>query len=106
MVEIKAIIRREKVCEVKKELKKVGVHGFTHWNVMGHGKQNGLLINGMQYDALPKEFVYIVAEDRLKTAIVTTIIKIARTIESGKAGDGRIFVSYIDEGYTISQSVL
>lgn len=106
MVEIKAIVRREKVCEIKKELKKVGIHGFTHWNVMGHGKQNGIMINGMQYDDLPKEFIYIVSEDRLKTAIVTTIIRTARTAEAGKAGDGRIFVSYIDEGYTISQSVL
>lgn len=106
MIEIKAIVRREKVEEIKKGLSEVGVNGFTHWHVMGHGRQKGILIDGVHYDELPKEFIYLVVSDEKKTEVVTTIIRIAKTQKNGKAGDGRIFVNYINEAYTISQRAL
>lgn len=106
MIEIKAIIRREKVELVKQKLSEQGFAGLTHWHVMGRGKQKGVVIDGFCYDELPKEMIYIVVHDEDKTAVVTTIINISKTPPKGKAGDGRIFVNHIDEGYTISTQLL
>jgi nitrogen regulatory protein PII 1 len=106
VVEIRAIIRREKVNAVKQELEKIGINGLTHWHVMGRGKQKGIELEGINYDELPKEIVYIVAEDKDKTNIVTIIINTAKTQPKGKAGDGRIFIVNLSEVYTISQQLV
>lgn len=105
MLEITAIIRREKVTSVKEKLEAIGIKGFTHWHVNGHGKQKGIMIDGVHYDELPKELLYLVVDDEEKTKVVTTIINTAKTGKSGKAGDGRIFITEIIEGYTISQQL-
>ena len=106
MVEIHAIIRREKLEDVKKGLAEAGVNGCTHWHVMGHGKQNGIVIDDVHYDELPKEMLYVVVDDTKKNDVVTAIIQRAKTKSGGRAGDGRIFVNYIKEAYTISQRAL
>lgn len=108
MVEIKAIIRREKVAIVKQALADKGFYGLTHWHVMGRGKQRGVVIDEVRYDELPKEMLYIVVHDEHKTAVITTIIHAARMAgkDKGKPGDGRIFVTHLDEGYTISDQLL
>lgn len=106
MVEVKAIIRREKFDLVKQQLAEKGFNGLTHWHVMGRGKQKGVVIDGVCYDELPKEMVYLVVQDEDKTEVVTTIIHTAKTLPKGKAGDGRIFVRRIDESYTISTQLM
>ena len=106
MVEIKAIIRREKVAIVKQKLAEKGFYGLTHWHVMGRGKQRGVVIDEVRYDELPKEMLYIVVHDEHKTEVITTIIHSASIENRGKPGDGRIFVTKIDEGYTISDQLL
>ena len=106
MIEIKAIIRRERLKALKDALAERGFYGLTHWPVSGRGKQHGVTVNGVVYDELPKEMVYIVVHDEHKTAVVTTIIAICQTQPKGTAGDGRIFITRLDEGYTISEQLL
>ena len=106
MIEIKAIIRRERLQIVKEKLAEKGNYGLTHWHVMGRGKQRGVKIEGVQYDELPKEMLYIVVHDEHKTEVLMTIIHASRLNERGNPGDGRIFITNIDEGYTISDQLL
>lgn len=106
MMEIKAIIRRECLKALKEALAERGFYGLTHWPVSGRGKQRGVVVNGVAYDELPKEMVYIVVHDEHKTEVITTIIAMCQTKPKGIAGDGRIFINHLDEGYTISQQLL
>ncbi len=106
MVEIKAIIRRERVDAVKENLAKLGLYGLTHWHVTGRGKQRGVVIDDVVYDELPKEMLYIVVHDEHKTNVITAIIHGARDGVRGRPGDGRIFVHTLDEGYTISDQLI
>ncbi len=106
MVEIKAIIRREKLKALKDALAELGLYGITHWHVSGRGKQRGVVVNGIRYDDMPKEMVYLVVHDEHKTKVVTTIISVCQTKPKGTHGDGRIFINRVDEGYTISQQLI
>ena len=99
---IKAIIRPNKVDEVKDALAKVGVAGMTVTEVRGHGKQKGhtAIYRGHEYEVslLPKvQFEVVVADDMLESA-VGAIIGAART---GEIGDGRIFVTPIEQAYRV-----
>ncbi len=71
---------------------------MTKMDVSGRGKQKGLKGDAF-YDELPKDLLYIVCNDEDKNTIVDIIMKTART---GERGDGRIFISEIEEAYTIS----
>lgn len=98
MLLIKAIIRPEKSAEVIDELFKNGFQAMTKMDVSGRGREIGLK-GGNIYDELQKELLYIVCEDCNKDAIVKIISETART---GENGDGRIFISPVEEAYTIS----
>lgn len=106
MMEIRAIIRRECLNALKDGLAEKGLYGLTHWPVVGRGKQRGVIVNGISYDELPKEMVYIVVHDDHKTEVIQTIISACQTKPKGTPGDGRIFINRLDEGYTISQQLL
>ena len=98
MKKIEAIIRPEKLDEVKKALEASGYPGITITQIEGHGKQKGVTQQwrGEVYkvDLLPKTKVEIVASDRDQEKIVAAIQKVAGT---GSVGDGKIFISHIDE---------
>lgn len=98
MKKIEAIVRVEKLEVVKRALEKSGYPGMTVLTVEGHGRQKGLVqqFRGREYrvDLLPKRKIEIVAEDENVERILTTIIEVART---GEIGDGKIFVSSMDE---------
>lgn len=98
MKKIEAIIRSEKVDEVRKALEKVGFPGLNISEVEGHGKQKGVVQQwrGEQYrvELLPKVRLEIVVSDRDAGKIVRAISETAKT---GGVGDGKIFVSSIDE---------
>lgn len=98
---IRAIIRPEKVTEVISELGDAGFPAVTKIDVVGRGKQRGVKVGNIHYDELPKEMLMIVADDDSVEDIVQIIIKTARTNE-GTFGDGKIFVSDVEEAYTIS----
>ena len=99
---IRAIIRPEKTTEVLSELSEAGFPAVTKIDVVGRGKQRGVKVGNIHYDELPKELLMIVAEDKNVESIVQIIIKTARTGTEGTFGDGKIFISDIEEAYTIS----
>jgi nitrogen regulatory protein P-II 1 len=96
--QITAIIKPFKLDEVREALAAVGVSGLTVTDVKGFGRQKGHteLYRGAEYvvDFLPKVKVEAVVADEAVESAVDAIIKAART---GKIGDGKIFVSQVDE---------
>lgn len=102
MKKIQAIIRPEKLDDVKKSLEAAGYPGITIAQVEGHGKQKGVTQQwrGEIYkvDLLSKTQVEIVVSDKDVEKIVSAIQKAAGT---GAVGDGKIFVSTIDEAIRI-----
>lgn len=95
---IQAILRPEKLKEVEDALKERGFNSLTEMSVRGRGKQKGIVIGGMHYDKLPKELLMVVSKDRDLKTVIDLIIKHART---GNIGDGKIFVTPVEEVVTI-----
>jgi nitrogen regulatory protein P-II 1 len=102
MKKIEAIIKPFKLEEVKEALNAVGIQGLTVIEARGYGRQKGHteLYRGAEYiiDFLPKVKIEVVIEDSLLDRVVDAIQQTART---GKIGDGKIFVSTIDEVFRI-----
>jgi nitrogen regulatory protein P-II 1 len=98
MKKIEAIIKPFKLDEVREALSEIGVNGLTVTEVKGFGRQKGHteLYRGAEYvvDFLPKIKVELVVPDSLEDAAVEAIISSART---GKIGDGKIFVSPVEQ---------
>lgn len=98
MKKIEAIIKPFKLDEVREALSEIGVNGVTVTEVKGFGRQKGHteLYRGAEYvvDFLPKIKVELVVGDSLVDAAMEAIIKAART---GKIGDGKIFVSTVEQ---------
>src|SRR5262245_23909427 len=99
---IKAIVRPNKVDDVKEALGKIQVSGMTVTEVRGHGQQKGhtAIYRGKEYNVnlLPKMSIETVVPDDLVDPAVEAIIKAART---GEIGDGRVFVTPISTSYKI-----
>ena len=102
MKRIEAIIRPHKLDDVREALIEKGVTGMTVEEVKGFGRQKGHaeVYRGSEYkiDFLPKVKLEIVIQDDLLETVVSTISKAART---GKIGDGKIFISTIDDAVRI-----
>ena len=102
MKKIEAIIKPFKLEEVKDALAEVGIEGMTVTEVKGFGRQKGHteIYRGSEYtvDFLPKIKLEIVVSDSNASAVLGAIIKAAKT---GKIGDGKVFVSTIDEAVRI-----
>ena len=105
MIMVRAIIRPEKSDEVLAALMYAGFPAVTKMDVFGRGKQRGMKIGEVTYDELPKEMIFTVIDDNDKDFVVETIIKAARTGSKGAFGDGKVFVSSVDEVYTVSSGV-
>jgi nitrogen regulatory protein PII 1 len=103
MLLIRAIVRPEKKDDVLAELSSAGFNAATMVDVVGRGKQKGIKIGGMVYDEIPKVLILVAIQDTDKEKVITTILKTAKTGIDGTFGDGKIFVSPIDEVYTISK---
>ncbi|MGE4054735.1 MAG: P-II family nitrogen regulator [Vicinamibacterales bacterium] len=99
---IKAIVRPNKVDDVKSALEKMQISGMTVTEVRGHGKQKGhtAIYRGQEYNVslLPKMEIEIVVPDNLLDEAIKAVIEAART---GEIGDGRVFVMPVDESYRI-----
>ncbi len=102
MLMIKAIIRPEKTGQLLKELNDAGFPAATKLEVVGRGKQRGVMIGEVIYDEIPKEMLIMVVEDGDKDDVVGILLKYAKTGETGHYGDGKIFVTPVEEVYTIS----
>jgi nitrogen regulatory protein P-II 1 len=102
MKKIEAIVKPFKLDEVKDALSGVGVMGMTVTEVKGFGRQKGHteIYRGSEYtvDFLPKLKIEIVLEDTEIDTAVEAIVKAAKT---GKIGDGKVFVSSIDDAIRI-----
>jgi nitrogen regulatory protein PII 1 len=105
MVMIRSIVRPEKVDAVLAALMEAGYPAVTKINVVGRGKQRGIRIGDVTYDEIPKEMLITVVPDNDKDFVIKTVISVARTGDKGSFGDGKIFVSQVDEVYTVSSGV-
>ena len=98
MKKIKTVINPIKLDEVREALSEVGITGLTVTEVKGFGRQKGHteLYRGAEYvvDFLPKVKIEVVVADATVEAVVEAIIKAART---GKIGDGKIFVTSVEQ---------
>jgi nitrogen regulatory protein P-II 1 len=99
---LKAIIRPNKVDDVKDALAKLNVSGMTVTEVRGHGKQKGhtAVYRGKEYNVslLPKMQVETVVTDGIADEAIRAIVEAART---GEIGDGRVFVLPVERSYRI-----
>ena len=102
MKKIEAIIKPFKLDEVKESLQEVGIQGITVTEAKGFGRQKGHteLYRGTEYvvDFLPKVKIEVVLDDNLVERAVEAIQNAAKT---GRIGDGKIFVSTIEEAIRI-----
>jgi nitrogen regulatory protein P-II 1 len=102
MTKIEAIIQPSRLDAVKAALQEVGVEGMTIWEVRGHGRQKGHteVYRGNEYsvDLLPKIKLEAVIPNQLLESAVAAILKSAKT---GKIGDGKIFLSKLDDAIRI-----
>jgi Nitrogen regulatory protein PII len=102
MQKIEAVIQPSKLDAVKDALVEIGVEGMTILEARGHGRQKGHteFYRGREYsvDLLPKVKLELVVKDEMLDKAITAITTAART---GTIGDGKIFVSKIDEAIRI-----
>jgi nitrogen regulatory protein P-II 1 len=102
MMKVEAVIQTSKLEAVKEALHEIGVEGMTVIEARGHGRQKGHteVYRGREYnvDLLPKLKLELVVADNLTEQVVQTIVAAART---GKIGDGKIFVSRVDDAVRI-----
>ena len=102
MKKIEAIIKPFKLDEVKNSLSQIGIQGLTVYEAKGFGRQKGHteLYRGAEYivDFLPKVKIEIIIDDNLLEAALECIEQSAKT---GRIGDGKIFVSSIDQAIRI-----
>ncbi len=102
---IRAIVRPEKVDSVLEKLMAEGFPSVTKINVSGRGKQRGVKIGDVTYDEIPKEMLMMVVPDSERELVINTVLSSARTGDKGAFGDGKIFVSPVDEVYTVSSGI-
>ena len=99
---LKAIIRPNKVDDVKDALAKLSISGMTVTEVRGHGKQKGhtAIYRGKEYNVslLPKMQIEAVVADTIADEAIRAIVEAART---GEIGDGRVFVLPVEASYRI-----
>ena len=103
MKKIEAIIRPEKLTDVKQALNDIGIHGMNFIQVTGRGAQRGIVHQGrggetVTVDLLPKVKVEVVVADMQVEKVIDAIVAVART---GNIGDGKIFVVPVEEAVRV-----
>lgn len=98
MKKIEAVIREEKLQEIHEALQQKGFTGITVYEVRGHGAQGGVSlqwrVGEYRVDLLPKRMIMLIVKDEDCPIAVDVICKVSN---SGVAGDGKIFISPIEE---------
>jgi nitrogen regulatory protein PII len=99
---IKAIVRPNRVDDVREALEKMNIPGMTVTEVRGHGRQKGhtAVYRGKEYSVtlLPKVEIEVVVQDHIAEDVIKAVITAART---GEIGDGRVFVLPVEQTYNI-----
>ena len=101
MKKVEAIIRKSKFSNVKKALHEVGVNFFSYWDVTGLGNEKeGHVYRGVSYSTsdIQRRYLSIVVNDDFEEVTINAILSAGST---GDVGDGKIFVSQVDEVYRI-----
>ncbi|MFH1218174.1 MAG: P-II family nitrogen regulator [Pseudomonadota bacterium] len=102
---IRAIVRPEKADKILAALMDAGFPAVTKYSVAGRGKQRGIKIGEVTYDEIPKMMLMSVVKTEEKDFVIDTIMRTARSGEKGAFGDGKIFISDVEESYTISSGI-
>ncbi|BBD08217.1 P-II family nitrogen regulator [Desulfovibrio ferrophilus] len=105
MIMIRAIVRPEKSDDVLAALMDAGFPAVTKYSVAGRGKQRGIKIGEVTYDEIPKTMLMSVVNAVDKDFVIETIMTAARSGKKGNFGDGKIFVTDVEDVYTISSGV-
>lgn len=100
---VTAVIRPQMVYTVTEALAQAGFNAFSKWSVLGRGRQKGIKVGEVTYEELPKTMLYLVVENKEKDEVVDIILRTAKVGETGNPGDGKVFVTTIEEEYSISE---
>jgi len=93
-----ATLRPEKINDAISNMEKAGFYAFTRLDVMGRGRQKGIMVGSSRYEEVAKTTLLVVVEDQEADRAVETLKIAART---GNPGDGKIFVSPLGAVYSI-----
>ncbi|MFZ3129583.1 MAG: P-II family nitrogen regulator [Desulfosporosinus sp.] len=96
---IRAIVRPDKTEIVAEALAQAGMPSLTKMHVFGRGRTKGIRIGDVVYDEFPKTLLILVIEDERLDEAISIILESAKT---GTMGDGKLFVTEVEEVYTIS----
>ena len=105
MIMIRAIIRPEKADDILAALMDAGFPAVTKYSVAGRGKQRGIKIGEVTYDEIPKTTLLSVVKATEKDFVINTIMDAARSGTKGAFGDGKIFVTEVEEVHTINSGI-
>ena len=97
---IRAIVRPDKTEIVAEALAQAGMPALTKMHVFGRGRTKGIRIGDVVYDEFPKTLLLLVIEDEKLDEAITIILESAKT---GTMGDGKVFVTEVEEAYTVSK---
>jgi len=95
---IRAIVRPDAADDVTQGLADAGFYSMTKFNAFGRGKQKGIKMGDVHYDELPKTMIMMVVDDQNVPEVLKLIKYKAYT---GNFGDGKVFVSPVDEAFTV-----
>ena len=105
LIMIRSIVRPEKTDSVLAALMDAGFPAVTRYSVAGRGKQRGIKIGEVTYDEIPKVMLLSVINEADKDFFIDTVMNTARSSVKGAFGDGKIFISPVEEAYTISSGI-
>ncbi len=105
MIMIRAIVRPEKADDVLAALMDAGFPSVTKYSVAGRGKQRGIKIGQVTYDEIPKTMLMMVVRAEDKDFVIETVMGVARSGTKGAFGDGKIFISEVQDVYTVSTGI-
>ncbi|AFQ45851.1 P-II family nitrogen regulator [Desulfosporosinus meridiei] len=97
---IRAIVRPDKTEAVAEALANAGMPSLTKMHVFGRGRTKGIRIGDVVYDEFPKTMLLMVVEDEKLDSAINVILESAKT---GTMGDGKVFVTEVEEAYTVSK---
>ena len=97
---IRAIVRPDKTEVVAEALAQAGMPSLTKMHVFGRGRTKGIRIGDVVYDEFPKTLLLLVIEDEKLEEAISVILASAKT---GTMGDGKVFVTEVEEAYTVSK---
>ena len=107
MISIEAIVRPERIAQVTAALEEAGCPGFFYYNITGQGRQRGVEVfvgrggQMVQRSSVPKTIIKAVVPDDMKDAIVAAIVEAARGPGDGAIGDGKIFITSVDDAVRV-----